>query len=76
MYNFNQNKMNKTYKTIQELYRKEFNKTIKTCWIADVKRELGLTTRISSNRINRHSVKCPCPSREVRNRIKKIIIDN
>jgi len=26
-----------TYREIQERYKKEFNRTIKTCWIADIK---------------------------------------
>lgn len=26
---------------IQQHYKETFNRTIKTCWIADVKRELG-----------------------------------
>ena len=62
-----------TYKAIQELYKKEFNKTIKSCWIADVKRELGLTTRISNNRISTDSVVYPCPNEEIKIRIKEIL---
>ncbi|TPG45332.1 hypothetical protein [Flavobacterium pectinovorum] len=62
-----------TYKTIQELYKKQFNKTIKTCWIADVKRELGLTTRISKNRINKDSVKYPCPNEEIKIWLREIL---
>ena len=52
---------------IQEHYKKTFGKTIKTCWIADVKRELGQTTRKSHNRLNENSVKYPCSNAEVRN---------
>ncbi|MNQ94592.1 hypothetical protein D3C85_1101140 [compost metagenome] len=62
-----------TYKTIQELYKNQFNKTIKTCWIADVKRELGLTTRISKNRINKDSVKYPCPNEEIKIWLREIL---
>jgi hypothetical protein len=62
-----------TYKKIQELYKKEFNRTIKTCWIADVKRELGLTTRTSGNRISETSVKYPCPNGEIRVWLRKIL---
>jgi hypothetical protein len=62
-----------TYKTIQELYKNQFNKTIKTCWIADVKRELGLTTRISKNRINVDSVKYPCPNEEIKIWLREIL---
>jgi hypothetical protein len=62
-----------TYKTIQKLYKNQFNKTIKTCWIADVKRELGLTTRISKNRINKDSVKYPCPNEEIKIWLREIL---
>ncbi|RXR17371.1 hypothetical protein EQG63_11190 [Flavobacterium amnicola] len=56
-----------TYKSIQELYKETFNRTIKTCWIADVKRELGQTTRKSYNRLDDNTVKYPCPNDDVRN---------
>ena len=49
-----------TYTEIQELYKRSFNKTIKTCWIADVKRQLGLTKRKAVNR-NNDFVEYPCP---------------
>lgn len=62
-----------TYKTIQELYKNQFNKTIKTCWIADVKRELGLTTRISKNRISKDYVKYPCPNEEIKIWLREIL---
>lgn len=68
------NPLNMTYKTIQTLFKNEFNKTIKTCWIADVKRELGLITRISKNRININSVKYPCPNKEIRIWITKTLM--
>jgi hypothetical protein len=61
------------YKKIQELYKNEFNRTIKTCWIADVKRELNLTTRVSANRISTDSVKYPCPNEEIRVWLRKIL---
>lgn len=61
------------YKTIQILFKNEFNKTIKTCWIADVKRELGLTTRISKNRINQNTVKYPCPENEIKIWLRNIL---
>ena len=62
-----------TYKTIQILFKTEFNKTIKTCWIADVKRELKLTKRVSANRINQNSVKYPCPNNETKYWLRKIL---
>lgn len=39
-----------TYKVIPEIYKRHYDRTIKTCWIADIKRQLGLTTRKASNR--------------------------
>lgn len=62
-----------TYKKIQKLYKDQFNKTIKTCWIADVKRELGLTTRISKNRISNNSVKYSCPNEEIKIWLREIL---
>lgn len=62
-----------TYKQIQKEYRRLHVKTIKTCWIADVKRELGLTKFVAHNRIDRYSVKYPCKDPEVRKDILKII---
>jgi hypothetical protein len=62
-----------TYKNIQLLFKNEFNRTIKTCWIADVKRELGLTTRVSKNRINQNTVKYPCPENEIKIWLKNIL---
>ncbi len=62
----------KTYKNIQDEYKKLYKKSIKSCWIADVKRELGLTTRQAYNRISDSSVKYPCPN-EYKDNIKHII---
>ncbi len=52
-----------TYKEIQEDVRKRCGISIKTCWIADVKRRHGLTTRIAPNRIDPAKPKHPCPDR-------------
>lgn len=62
-----------TYKNIQLLFKNEFDRTIKTCWIADVKRELGLTTRVSKNRINQNTVKYPCPENEIKIWLRNIL---
>lgn len=62
-----------TYKIIQETYKETFGKTLKSCWIADVKRELGQPIRISYNRLNKNSVKHPCPDGETKNWLKKIL---
>tara|TARA_R110001632_G_scaffold150788_2_gene268287 strand:- start:886 stop:1086 length:201 start_codon:yes stop_codon:yes gene_type:complete len=55
-----------TYKEIQIKAKKELGRTVKTCWIADVKRELGLTTRIADNRKSNSEVKYPCPDGPVK----------
>jgi hypothetical protein len=62
-----------TYKQIQEEYRRLYGKTIKSCWIADVKRELGLPIRMAYNRENDDSIKNWCKDKIVRERIKNII---
>ena len=62
-----------TYKMIQKLYATEFKKTIKSCWIADVKRELGKTSRVAHNRLNKESVKYPCPNGEIKNWLINIL---
>lgn len=61
-----------TYRQIQEEYRKYFNKTIKSCWIADVKRELGMPVRMAPNRENTDIIKNKCPER-YKQSIKEII---
>lgn len=38
------------YKDIQSCHKRLFNATIKTCWIADVKRRLGIPVRKAANR--------------------------
>jgi len=64
-----------TYKQIQSEYFRLYGKpVIQNCWIADVKRELGLTKRISHNRIDKNSAVKPCPSGPIRDRLKKIIL--
>lgn len=39
-----------TYNSVQETYRQRHCKTVKTCWIADIKREFSATTREAWNR--------------------------
>jgi hypothetical protein len=50
------------YKEIQEIYLRHYGKSIKTCWVADAKRELGFTVRIAPNRININTSKHQCPN--------------
>jgi ribosomal protein S15P/S13E len=63
-----------TYKQIQSEYERLYKSpVIQNCWIADVKRELGLTKHIAYNRKDKHSVVKPCPKGIIRERIMKII---
>jgi hypothetical protein len=62
-----------TYKEIQSRYKRQFGTTIKTCWIADVKRHLGLTTRIAYNRITQNTVLYPCPNDTIKKRITELL---
>jgi hypothetical protein len=39
-----------TYQQIQFVYKCKFGKTIKSCWIADVKRQIGFDVRVAYNR--------------------------
>ena len=50
-----------TYEKAQLIYRKRYGKTIKTCWIADVKRKHGKTNHKAPNRIG-NKPKYPCPN--------------
>jgi len=50
-----------TYKDIQDDIHQKHQMTVKTCWIADVKRQHGKTIRPAHNRINPEQVKYPCP---------------
>jgi hypothetical protein len=50
-----------TYRQIQDDIKERFGKTVKTCWIADVKASHGLTQRIAPNRISTSARVHPCP---------------
>jgi hypothetical protein len=50
-----------TYQEIQEDIRQRYHVTVKTCWIADIKRQHGKTTRIASNRLDPGRAKYLCP---------------
>jgi hypothetical protein len=63
-----------TYKEIQSEYERLYKKpVIQSCWIADVKRELGMTKRIAHNRKDKNSAVKPCPKGEIRERLIRII---
>ena len=53
--------MKATYGNIQRYVKNKSGKSVKTCWIADVKRSHHLTTRVSANRLDKDTVKYPCP---------------
>ena len=50
-----------TYKQIQERVRSQTNQVPKTCWIAHVMADEGLTSRVAPNRISAVERKYPCP---------------
>jgi hypothetical protein len=50
-----------TYLQIQNRVRKEKGFVPKSCWIAHVKSDYGLTKRIAPNRIDTSARKHPCP---------------
>lgn len=60
-----------TYKKAQQIFKKRYNSTVKTCWIADIKSKHGKTTRKAPNRINKKP-KYPCP-KEIRPKLEKIL---
>jgi hypothetical protein len=49
-----------TYVEIQRYVKKRYGFEPKTCWIADVKAEHGVTTRPAPNRINTSRREVPC----------------
>ena len=49
-----------TYRQIVECVRSRTGRTVRTCWIAEVKRELGLTKRVAWNRGQGRRAS-PCP---------------
>lgn len=51
-----------TYKEIQKDIKQRHSISVKTCWIADVKRQHGKIKRIAPNRLNPKKVKYPCPN--------------
>jgi hypothetical protein len=50
-----------TYAEIQRYVKLRHGFLPKTCWIADVKAERGLITRIAPNRIDASRREVPCP---------------
>ncbi len=50
-----------TYKQIQEFLKNKHNRAFKSCWIAHVKSDYGLTKRQSPNRYDPNKRVHPCP---------------
>jgi hypothetical protein len=50
-----------TYSEIQDYIRAKDGFSVKTCWIADIKRSHGLITRSAPNRIDPLRPTYPCP---------------
>lgn len=50
-----------TYDEIREETKARFGFKPKTCWIADIKAEYGLTRGSAPNRLDQGSRKHPCP---------------
>jgi hypothetical protein len=61
-----------TYKQIAAYVKNKYGYTIKTCWIADVKRKLGYPVGHCYNRNNGAPIKNPCPDDKF-NAIKEAI---
>ncbi len=60
-----------TYAKAQAAYLKQHGRTVKTCWIAHIKRDHNATTRRASNR-GSGKVKHPCPP-EIYPKLEKIL---
>lgn len=60
-----------TYEKAQRIYKKRHGKTVKSCWIADIKRKHGMTKHQSWNRIG-PKPKYPCPD-DVFPKLEKIL---
>lgn len=50
-----------TYKEIQSYIKSQYNCSVKTCWIADMKEKSGIRTRLAPNRISRDKRVSSCP---------------
>lgn len=50
-----------TYREIAELARTLAGRSVKTCWIAHVKSDLGMVERTAPNRVDPQKRVHPCP---------------
>ena len=60
-----------TYKKVQDEYHEQHGRTVKSCWIAHIKRDHNATTHRAYNR-GPGKVKYPCPP-EIYPKLEKII---
>jgi hypothetical protein len=54
-----------TYFQIIEYVKNKYGYSLKTCWIADVKAQMGLTTRQAHNRLDKNQRTNPCPANKI-----------
>jgi hypothetical protein len=50
-----------TYQQMKDFAKEHFGFGLETCWIADVKTDLGFITRMAWNRIDPTKPSKPCP---------------
>ena len=62
-----------TYREIQEHVKRWTGRTVKTCWIAEVKRELGLTTRKAWN--SGHGIGAPACPPDLKVAIRRCLVE-
>lgn len=62
-----------TYKQAQDAYKKKYGKVVKTCWIADIKREFNPSMKPAPNRLGDTPTN-PCPA-DVYPKLKKIMME-
>ena len=63
-----------TYKEIQSATKLRYGFTPKSCWIAHLKSERGLTRSVAPNRESLETRKHPCPDRR-RSELTTVMID-
>ncbi|MDR2178578.1 MAG: hypothetical protein LBP20_11160 [Treponema sp.] len=61
-----------TYKAVTEWVKKNRGYTVKTCWIADIKEQMGYPMKKAPNRKGSDRVE-PCPRSKVNEDIQKAL---
>ena len=62
-----------TYQVIQDEYYARYGKTVKTCWIAHIKRDYNATTRVAPNRAGEEAANL-CPS-DIYPKLEAVMLD-